>query len=69
MREKIIELGPETVSKHCSETHDTIDVSNGSITDGAAFKVALNTALADGDISKFIPPGGGEPAYHIEKPK
>lgn len=69
MRDKIVELGPSNVSKHCSDTHDTIDVAAGSIANKAAFKAALNRALAAGEISKFIPPGGGEPAFHIEKPK
>ena len=69
MVDKIIELGPAHVSKHCSDTHDTIDVSAGSIANAARFKAALTQAQADGDISKFIAPGGGEPAWHIEKPK
>ena len=65
---KIVELGPSTVSKHCSDTHDVFDVAPSSISDGTKFSAAIVKAKADGDISNYILPPT-DPAYHIEKPK
>jgi hypothetical protein len=67
MRAKIIELGPANVSKHTSDRHDVFDVAPSSIANPAAFRTALDRALASGLISKYLPPPG-DPAFHIEVP-
>ena len=68
MRAKILELGPSRVSKHCSDTHDVIDVAPSSIDDRKRFEEALHWAKAQGKISHYILPPS-DPAYHIERPK
>ncbi|UUO04948.1 peptidoglycan-binding protein [Blastopirellula sp. J2-11] len=68
MQAKIELLGPEKVSKHCSETHDVIDVAPSSISDRAKFEQAILKAKNDQRISKYILPPG-DPAYHLEIPK
>ncbi len=68
MRAKILELGPSRVSKHCSDTHDVIDVAPSSITDRKRFEEALHWAKVQGKISHYILPPS-DPAYHIEKPR
>ena len=67
MLAKINELGPETVSKHCSTTHFVFDVAPSSIPEAkrADFEAAIR---AHGAVSKLIPPPG-DPAFHIEIPK
>ncbi len=68
MQEKIEELGPEKVSKHCSNTHDVIDVAPSSISNRSKFEAAILKAKDQGAISKYIMPPG-DPAYHLEIPK
>ncbi len=68
MRAKILELGPSRVSKHCSDTHDVIDVAPSSIADRKRFEEALHWAKDQGEISHVILPPS-DPAYHIEKPR
>gem|GEM_PF-1296991 len=67
MKDKILEVGPTTVSKHCSDTHDVFDVapSSMSTSDRPKFVTALRAALSDGLISKIILPPA-DPVYHIE---
>ncbi|HXH01993.1 MAG TPA: peptidoglycan-binding protein [Candidatus Competibacteraceae bacterium] len=65
MEAKINELGCHNVSHHCSDTHDVIDVAPSSIADQAAFRLALDTALRNGIIDKYITPPQ-DPAFHIE---
>jgi peptidoglycan hydrolase-like protein with peptidoglycan-binding domain len=65
MEAKILELGPQNVSHHCSDSHDVFDVGPSSISDQNAFRAALNTALRNGMIDKVITPPD-DPAYHIE---
>jgi hypothetical protein len=65
MRSKIIELGPSNVSLHASESHDVFDVAPSSIANSDAFRRALDSSLAAGAISRYIPPPG-DPAFHIE---
>jgi len=62
---KINELGCSNVSHHCSDTHDVIDVAPSSIADQTAFRLALDAALNNGTIDKYIPPPQ-DPAFHIE---
>lgn len=65
MQNKIVALGPSTVSLHTSDTHDVFDVAPSSIKDQAAFRRALDAAVASGQISKVIAPPI-DPAFHIE---
>lgn len=65
---KINELGPTNVSKHLADPAvlNVIDVSPNSISDREAFEAAVR---ADPRVSKFLTPGDGDPAYHIEIPQ
>lgn len=65
---KINELGPTNVSKHLADPNvlNVIDVSPASIADREAFEAAVR---ADPRVSKFLTPGDGDPAYHIEIPQ
>ena len=65
MRDKIIQVGPESVSKHTSSFLDVFDVAPSSIANRSAFERAIR---ANGEVSKFIFPPT-DPAYHIEVPK
>jgi hypothetical protein len=67
MTNKINALGPSNVSKHCSRTHDTFDVSPSSIADKNAFTQALREAVNNGIISNYIPPPK-DPVFHIVSP-
>ena len=69
MEDKINEVGPTTVSKHCCNpsTLSIFDVAPSSIPSGfdKAFENAIKNAKTRGEVSKyFIPPP--DPAYHIE---
>ena len=67
MMEKIIEIGPESISMHMSDTHYTFDVAPSSIpvAKHAAFVAAV---LGNKAVSKLIQPPR-DPAFHIEIPK
>ena len=67
MTEKILEIGPESVSMHMSDTHYTFDVAPSSIpvAKHAAFIAAV---LGNKAVSKLIQPPR-DPAFHIEIPK
>jgi len=65
MTAKINELGPSTVSKHCSSTHYVVDIDPGSIQNKDAFIKAVDTHKA---VSTFLRPPS-DPVYHIEIPK
>jgi len=67
MMEKIIEIGPERISMHMSDTHYTFDVAPSSIpvAKHAAFVAAV---LGNKAVSKLIQPPR-DPAFHIEIPK
>lgn len=67
MTNKINALGPSNVSKHCSRTHDTFDVSPSSIDDKNAFAQALHEAADNGAISNYICPPK-DPVFHIVSP-
>jgi RHS repeat-associated protein len=71
MTQKIENVGPSNVSKHCANSTilNVVDISPSTIKDKKAFDNALTQAKKDGLISKFIKPGGGEPVYHIEIPQ
>lgn len=67
MTEKILEIGPEKISMHMSDTHYTFDVAPSSIPAAkhAAFVAAV---LGNKAVSKLIQPPR-DPAFHIEIPK
>jgi hypothetical protein len=67
MTEKILEIGPEKVSMHMSDTHYTFDVAPSSIPAAkhAAFVAAV---LGNKAVSKLIQPPR-DPAFHLEIPK
>jgi hypothetical protein len=67
MMEKILEIGPESVSMHMSDTHYTFDVAPSSIPTEkhAAFVAAV---LGNRAVSKLIQPPR-DPAFHVEIPK
>jgi hypothetical protein len=67
MLEKILEIGPSSVSMHMSDTHYTFDVAPSSIPSEkhAAFATAV---LGNKAVSKLILPPK-DPAFHIEIPK
>ena len=67
MTDKILEIGPEHISMHMSDTHYTFDVAPSSIpvAKHAAFVAAV---LRNKAVSKLIQPPK-DPAFHIEIPK
>ena len=67
MLDKIVEVGPSNVSKHCSDTHFTFDVDPNSMSTAqqTAFLAAIRAHKA---VSKVIPPPA-DPAFHIEIPR
>jgi hypothetical protein len=67
MLKTILEVGPEKVSKHISDTHYTFDVAPNSMPSNkqTAFLAAVRAHKA---VSDVIPPPV-DPAYHIEIPK
>lgn len=71
MEAKIIAIGPGKVSHHCADPAklNVIDVAPLSIGDKPAFEKAVHSALTKGTLSRFLEPGGGDPAYHLEIPQ
>jgi hypothetical protein len=67
MTKKILEIGPEKISMHMSDTHYTFDVAPSSIPVGkhGAFVAAV---LGNKAVSKLLQPPR-DPAFHIEIPK
>ena len=67
MTDKILEIGPSTVSMHMSDTHYTFDVAPSSIpaNQHAAFVAAV---LGNPAVSKLLQPPR-DPAFHLEIPK
>ncbi len=70
MEAKINELGPGSVSRHCSDPSvlQVVDIAPSSIQNEAQFIAALQAAKTAGRVSKYILPPG-DPAYHIEIPQ
>jgi len=71
MEAKILALGPGTVSRHCADPAqlNVVDIAPSSIANRDAFMNALDEALAAGDISKYLSPINGDPAFHVEIPQ
>ncbi len=66
MTAKIVELGPERVSRHCADPSKlcVIDIAPSSVLSKARFEAAVR---ADGRVAKFLLPPL-DPAYHLEIP-
>jgi hypothetical protein len=66
MVRKIVELGPQTVSKHCAEptVKSVFDVAPSSVPDSARRKFE-NLVAAHGNVDKFLMPPR-DPCYHLE---
>jgi hypothetical protein len=66
MTEKIVDLGPQRVSRHTADPRKlaVIDVAPSSVTDRAAFERAVN---AEPRVKTFLLPPK-DPAYHLEIP-
>lgn len=71
MEAKIITVGPGKVSHHCADPAilNVVDVAPSSIAKKDAFEKAVHAALGKGAVSRFLTPGGGDPAYHLEIPQ
>jgi hypothetical protein len=65
MTDKINELGPSNVSKHCSADHQVIDVAPSSIQDDDAFQTG---AEGHASVSRYLGPNTtpSDPAHHLE---
>jgi hypothetical protein len=65
MTDKINELGPSNVSKHCSADHQVIDVRPSSIQDDAGFQTE---AEGHASVSRYLGPNTtpSDPAHHLE---
>ncbi len=70
MVNKINELGPGSISRHCSDPAklQVVDIAPSSIQNKTKFVQALQAALEAKRISKYILPPA-DPAYHIEIPQ
>lgn len=70
MKNKIIALGPSRVSRHCADPAvlNVIDISPASIANKTAFEAAVNQAVHNGSVSRFLLPPQ-DPAYHLEIPQ
>lgn len=69
MVDKIVAVGSDKVSLHCSKSHIVFDVAPTSIANKSKFVEAVLKAKSAGKIHKYLGPGDGDPAYHIEIPK
>jgi hypothetical protein len=67
MRDKILEVGPGSVSKHSSAPNklNTIDISSGSINNNDLLEKIFRRLKDEGILRKYIPVPK-DPAHHIE---
>jgi hypothetical protein len=65
---RILELGPEKVSRHAADPKvlNVFDVSPSSVSHGDAFVAA---AKSDARVSKVLTPANNDPAFHLEIPQ
>jgi len=65
---RILELGPEKVSRHAADPKvlNVFDVSPASVSRGDAFVAA---ARNDARVSKVLTPANNDPAFHLEIPQ
>jgi hypothetical protein len=70
MEKAIIKIGPSKVSRHCADPAilNVVDIAPSAIAKKQAFEDAVEVAIAQGKVSKFITPPS-DPAYHIEIPQ
>lgn len=71
MEQRITELGPARVSRHCADPSalNVVDIAPSSISDHSGFLSALEEAKQAGVVSKFFAPINGDPAFHLEIPQ
>lgn len=74
MEAEIRRQGPSRVSRHCADptVMNVVDVAPSSIPDARepSFIDAVERAVADGRVSKFLGPhNSSDPAYHLEVPQ
>ncbi len=71
MEAKIRAVGPDKVSRHCADPAklNVVDVAPSSIAHPQAFQSAVNAAIQQGKVSKFLTPANNDPAFHIEIPQ
>lgn len=71
MEAKIRAVGPDKVSHHCADPAklNVVDIAPSSIAKQKGFQAAVNAALKQGKVSKFLTPGNNDPAFHIEIPQ
>lgn len=71
MEAQIRAVGPEKVSRHCADPAklNVVDVAPSSIAHPQAFQSAVNAAIQQGKVSKFLTPANNDPAFHIEIPQ
>jgi hypothetical protein len=70
MEKEIIKIGPGKVSRHCADPAvlNVVDIAPSSISKKQAFEDAVDAAIGQGKVSKFILPPT-DPAYHLEIPQ
>jgi hypothetical protein len=70
MEQRIREVGPARVSRHCATGNDiVVDIAPGSVKGRRAFEAAVEAAQAEGQVRAFLHPRNStDPAYHIEIP-
>lgn len=68
MTNKINDLGPSNVSKHCGDYSkiNVMDISPSSVGNGDKF---MDCVKRNSSISNYFSPGSNDPAYHIEIPQ
>lgn len=70
MLAKILELGPQTVSRHCCDPAKVtvFDIGPSSVKPQEARPALEAAARADKRVVKFLSPHNADPAYHFEIP-
>jgi hypothetical protein len=68
MLARILEVGPEKVSRHAADPRvlNVFDISPASVAQQAAFVAA---AKSDARVAKVLTPADNDPAYHLEIPQ
>ncbi len=67
MKDKINEVGPQNVSRHCGDPTEknVVDVAPSSVTNNDKFKESAEKAEKDGTVEKYID-YPTDPAHHFE---
>ena len=71
MEAKIREVGPDKVSRHCADPAklNVVDIAPSSVASANRFQQAVNAAVQQGKVSKFLTPANNDPAFHLEIPQ